>query len=46
MSLRAFKQTAYALDHDSCRAARDFFLTKATGEPANEADDEKRRLVT
>ena len=34
-----FKQTAYALDRDSRRAALDLFLTKAVGEPANEAEE-------
>uniref|UniRef100_UPI0030ED5F5C tyrosine-type recombinase/integrase n=1 Tax=Pseudomonas sp. JAI120 TaxID=2723063 RepID=UPI0030ED5F5C len=33
-----FKQTAYALDRDSRRAALDLFLTKAVGEPGNEAE--------
>ncbi|CAM5501436.1 MAG: site-specific integrase [Rhizobiaceae bacterium] len=37
-----FKQTAYALDRDSRRAALDLFLTKAVGEPANEAEEEGR----
>lgn len=40
-----FKQTAYALDRDSRRAALDLFLTKAVGESANEAEDEERRLA-
>lgn len=40
-----FKQTAYALDRDSRRAALDLFLTKAVGESANEAEQEERRLV-
>ena len=40
-----FKQTAYALDRDSRRAALDLFLSKAVGEPANEAEDEERRLA-
>ena len=40
-----FKQTAYALDRDSRRAALDLFLTKAVGEPGNEAEDEERRLA-
>lgn len=34
-----FKQTAYALDRDSRRAALDLFLTKAVGEPPNEAEE-------
>ncbi len=34
-----FKQTAYALDRDSRRAALDLFLTKAVGEPANEVEE-------
>lgn len=37
-----FKQTAYALDRDSRRAALDLFLTKAVGEPASEAEEETR----
>lgn len=37
-----FRQTAYALDRDSRRAALDLFLTKAVGEPTNEAEDERR----
>ncbi len=40
-----FKQTAYALDRDSRRAALDLFLTKAVGEPANEAEQEERRVA-
>ena len=40
-----FKQTAYALDRDSRRAALDLFLTKAVGEPTNEAEQEERRLA-
>ncbi|WP_234054049.1 MULTISPECIES: site-specific integrase [unclassified Xanthobacter] len=40
-----FKQTAYALDRDSRRAALDLFLTKAVGEPGNEAEDGERRLA-
>ncbi|TAJ95551.1 MAG: DUF4102 domain-containing protein [Reyranella sp.] len=37
-----FKQTAYALDRDSRRAALDRFLIKAVGEPSNETEEEAR----
>lgn len=37
-----FKQTAYALDRDSRRAALDLFLTKAVREAANETEEERR----
>ncbi len=37
-----FKQTAYALDRDSRRAALDRFLTKAAGEPSSEIEEENR----
>jgi integrase len=39
-----FKQTAYALDRDSRRAALDRFLTKAVAEPSSETE-EKARLA-
>lgn len=35
-----FKQTAYALDRDSRRAALDRFLTNAVGQPSNEVEEE------
>lgn len=38
-----FKQTAYALDRDSRRAALDLFLTRAVGETANKAEHDERR---
>jgi len=37
-----FKQTAYALDRDSRRAALDRFLTKAVGHQSNEVEEETR----
>jgi integrase len=37
-----FKQTAYALDRDSRRAALDRFLTKAVGQPSDEVEEETR----
>jgi hypothetical protein len=37
-----FKQTAYAPDRDSRRAALDRFLIKAVGEPSNETEEEAR----
>ena len=39
-----FKQTAYALDRDSRRAALDRFLIKAVAEPSSETE-EKARLA-
>lgn len=36
-----FKQTAYAMDRDSRRAALDLFLIKAVGGPANQAEEEQ-----
>lgn len=40
-----FKQTAYALDRDSRRAALDLFLSKAVGETANEAEHDESRVA-
>lgn len=37
-----FKQTAYALDRDSRRAALDRFLTKAVGQQSDEVEEETR----
>jgi hypothetical protein len=37
-----FKQTAYALDRDSRKAALARFLRKAAAEPSAEADEEQR----
>ena len=37
-----FKQTAYALDRDSRRAALDRFLVKAAREPSSETEEEAR----
>jgi len=37
-----FKQTTYALDRDSRRAALDSFLTKAVGQQSNEVEEETR----
>lgn len=37
-----FKQTAYALDRDSRRAALDRFLTKAIGQHSDEVEGETR----
>ncbi|WP_423416150.1 integrase arm-type DNA-binding domain-containing protein [Hyphomicrobium sp. B1] len=37
-----FKQTAYALDRDSRRAALDRFLTKAVGQQSDEIEEETR----
>lgn len=37
-----FKQTAYALDRSSRRAALDRFLTKAVGQQSNEVEEETR----
>jgi integrase len=37
-----FKQTAYALDRDSRRAALDRFLTKAVGQQSGEIEEEAR----
>ncbi|WP_287999120.1 hypothetical protein [Acidiphilium sp.] len=37
-----FKQTAYALDRDSRRAALDQFLIKAAREPSSETEEEAR----
>lgn len=37
-----FKQTAYAMDRDSRRAALDLFLIKAVGEPASQSEEEHR----
>jgi hypothetical protein len=38
---REFKQTAYALDRDSRKAALALFLRKAAGEEALEAEKER-----
>lgn len=40
-----FKQTAYALDRDSRRAALDLFLTRAVGETANKAEHDEHRVA-
>ena len=40
-----FKQTAYALDRDSRRAALDRFLTKAVGETGSEVEGPIRQAA-